>query len=257
MENSDKEIYEIIASLPIDLKRIGSLGDIMYEANLLIKSRFIDKIELDLNKFIDIPSYNKYGNILLITEVEGRRFIVYIENNNIVSVALSELKGGARHSGVKALALLLQLLKLKPLTFKLFEVAPELTDATEKISKKPREPSEQMASSIRVNVKGRGVEGKTKVPKASATVVFAEKVAQFKEKAKQVLSDIASASGCTLQDVKINISKGTMNVHVTLKKRMFSKCRAEEFKKKAEKDLELLIEMFDLALPVNITLELK
>lgn len=257
MENSDKEIYEIIASLPIDLRRIGLLGDVIYEAQLLIRSRFIDKIELDLNKFLDISSYNKYGNILLITEVEGRRFVVYIENNSIVSVVLSEIKEGTRYSGVKALALLLQLLKLKPLSFKLFEIVPELTDTTERISRKQSGSIDQPVSTSKTSAKRKEIEVKTKAPTGSATVVFAEKIIQFREKAKQILSDIATASGCILQDARISVSRGTINIHIVLKKKMFSKCKVEEFKKKAEKDLELLMEMFDLALPINITYELK
>lgn len=252
MESNDKEIYEIIASMPIDLRRIGLLGDVVYEAQLLIKSRFVNKVDLDLNGFLRISDYNKYGNILLVTEVEGRRFVIYIENDKIVSIVVSEVKEGTRHSGVRALALLLQLLKLKPLSFKVFEIVPELNDVTEDVSRRTTRTARSTITPATVDVKARG---KVQSSTTSATVVFAEKLVQFRDRVKQVLQEIASVSGCVLQDVKVNVSKGTINIHVVLKKKLFFKCKVEEFKENARKDVELLMEMFDLALPFNITVE--
>lgn len=241
---NEKEIYDIIASLPLDFKKISLLGDSVFEAQLLLRSRFVAKVELDLSKFLNIKDYNKYGEILLVTEVEGKRFVVYIDQDRILSVAYSEPKSGYRYAGVRALALLLQLLKLKPLVFKLFELMKETEDKTREVPyKSVKQPVQKVETPAALN--------KREVDKP-VTIVFVEKLSEFQKKARSLIEELAYTHGCQLVDFKLTLSKGTINIEVSVKKKMLTKCRVDELKRSVTKDLELLLDMYDLAFPIKV-----
>lgn len=246
---NEKEIYDIIASLPLDFKKISLLNDSVFEAQLLLRSRFVTKIELDFSKFLNIKEYNKYGEILLITEVEGKRFVVYIEGDKISSVAYSEPKSGYRYAGVRALALLLQLLKLKPISFKMFELMKEYDDKTREVPHKIVKQSVQKVESVPVLVK-RDFD-------KPVSVLFAEKLSEFQKKARALVEELSNTYGCQLIDFKLMLSKGVIIIEISVKKKLLSKCKADDLRKNIMKDLELLLNMHDLAFPIRVEVSIR
>jgi len=247
------EVYEIIASLPVEYSRANVLKDITFEAQLLIKSRFVKKIEMRYEDFKKIHEIDKDKDILLITEIEGKRYLIYIEKGKIVSCAMSDPVKGERIVGLKPLALLIAISRQQPVSFKVFEVQERNEDRTLEASPIHRllEPPNIEQAVVREKT----VEKREEKP---LIVEFTERLNEFRKKSINVIMDTAAHYGCRVIDVDFNVSKGYININLTVKKKgLFSKCNIDVLKNILERDLEIILLMHDINLPVRINIRVK
>ncbi|OYT39995.1 MAG: hypothetical protein B6U89_03240 [Desulfurococcales archaeon ex4484_58] len=256
MLSEEKEVYELIASLPIELKKINVLNDITFEAQLLMRSRFVKKINIRYEDFLNLPSISNDKEVLLTTELDNKRFIIYLENGRIISVAMSDPVKGERTVGLKPLAMLILASKSSPIQFKLFEVQPYIEEDRTRETPKSivREIVEEKKPAEKILEKQRP----SSLVEKPVIVKFAEKLVEFREKARKMISDSAPSFGCQLVDLKIGVSKGVIHVKLVVRKKgFFGKCRADELKALLDNDLNLLATMYDLNLPLKIIVSIE
>jgi len=245
--SEEKEVYEIIASLPIDLKRISVLSDITFEAQLLMRSRFIKKITLNYDDFQKLHEYSNDKDILLTTELDNKRFIIYIEKGKIVSAAMSDPGKGERTVGLKPLASLILASKIQPIVFKLFEIQPMVEEDVTREAPRRAVGDEVVQQAVEKRVE------KPESVEKPIVVQFAEKLAEFKNKAYKIISDTALAYGCRVADFKLNVSRGLINITISVRKKsVLGKCDIDSLKNVLENDLNLLLVMYDISLPFKI-----
>lgn len=251
MGDEEKEVYEIIASLPIDTKRMNILSDITLEAQLLMRSKFLKKITLKYEDMLKIHELGKDKEVLLTTELDGKRYIIYIDHGVIVSTAATDPERGARIVGLRPLATLILASKIKPLTFKLFEIHPYGEDKTREAPK---------------TVYREFITKKKPIPKITATaekkepmiMEFSKMLKELLEKTKHDVEDVAPLYGCKLVDVKLAISRGIIYIRIYVKKRgIFAKCDIEKLKENLRNDLEVITSMLDLHMPYKVEIILK
>ncbi len=249
--DEEREVYEIIASMPIDTKRIDVLKDITFEAQLLMRSKFVRKITISYEDFKKIYELGKDKEILLTTNLEGKRFLIYIDHGRIVSTAVSDPKTSKRVVGLRPLATLILASRIKPLSFKLFEVQKEFredvtretprriyaelrTKREEKTEKKPGE-------------KARSEEGKPVI------LEFSKKLKEFLDRITSELQEVAPFYGCKTIDVKIELSRGVLALKVFVtKKGLFSRCKVDKLEDVLAGDVDLILSMLDLDIPYRI-----
>ncbi|ADI32086.1 hypothetical protein [Staphylothermus hellenicus] len=246
MGEEEKEVYEIIASLPIDTGRMNVLSDITFEAQLLMRSKFLKKITLGYEDMLKINELGKDKEVLLTTELNNKRYIIYIDHGVIVSSAETDPDKGTRIVGLRPLATLILASKIKPLTFKLFEIQPYEEEKTreapktvyrEFITKKKIVPTTIHAA-------------EKKEPKI---MEFSKMLKELIDKTKQDVEDLAPLYGCKLVDVKLAISRGIIYIRVYVKKKGFlGKCDIEKLKENIKNDLEVITSMIDLNLPYKV-----
>jgi len=258
--SEDKEVYEIIASLPVDYNRVNLLKDITFEAQLLIKSKFVKKITLRYDDFKHLHEYSDEKDVLLTTEISGKRFLIYMEKGKIVSTVMSDPDKGERIVGLRPLATLILISREQPINFKVFEVQEITEDRTREtpprlvyeIVKKKKPPVKTIEKQAKREVVVK--------PEAEKPVVveFVERIMEFKKKALRMIDDTASLYGCQLVDLKIGISRGNVIVDIIVKKKgLFGKCRVDKLREVLENDLELLLTMHDISLPLKLNITLQ
>ncbi|MEM4785955.1 MAG: hypothetical protein QXW87_03790 [Desulfurococcaceae archaeon] len=258
MSINDESVYEVIASLPIDYSRVEALRDITFEAQLLLKSKFVKKITCrfdDFKKLIDLIG-NK--NSLLITEISDNRFIIYIEKGLIVSTAMSNPVKGERIVGLKPLATLITISKEQPLVFKVFEIIEKKEDIT--LETPVKQVTSLVENKISASVKPIVREERFVKPveEKPLIIVFAERIREFMNKAEKIIAELVSVHGCKLVDYKMSISRETITLNIILKKKsMWTKCRVDELKNSLKNDLELILTMLDINLPIDIRVEFR
>jgi len=246
--SEDREVYELIASLPVDYSRVNALADITFEASILLRSKFVKKIDLKYEDFAKLPEISGGKNVLLVTEIGNKRFLVYIEKGTIVSSLVSDAVKGERYAGVKPLAMLIAIARNQPIKFKVFEVA-EMTE--DKTLEAPQRALRRIPEDVRETATQQTAKTETSAEKP-AVVEFAKRFAEFREKIVKAARDLAPLYNCQVLDIEVSISKGYVNVVVRVKKRgLFGKCDENKLKSSLEKDIELLALMHDIGLPVK------
>lgn len=253
LSSEESLAYEIIASLPIDYERVDLLKDITFEAQILIRSKFVKKIVLKHEDFKRLHEHSEGKDVLLTTELLGNRFIIYIEKGKIVSTAMSSLEGVERVVGLRPLATLISISRERPITFKLFEVR-EIEDyrAREELARTSAESALAQALRAREDATAKPVE-EGRPP----AVVFAEKLNEFRARAERMLIETVPAYGCKLMDYKMSVSKGVIAINLLVKRSSFiSKCRVDKLKNLLKNDLELVLAMLDIDLSLVINVEL-
>lgn len=262
LTTEDKEIYEILASMPIDTKRMNILNDITYEAQLLMRSRFSRIMNMRFDDLLKIHEYAKDKEVLLTTEIDHKRFVVYIDKGKIVSSVMSDPEKGERIVGLKPLATLLMISKEKPLTFKIFEIQPisEETDKTietpRKIYKQGIEKTENIERKTAKERKATIIRTIKKREEKPIILEFARKLKEFIDQVKEEINELAPLYGCKPVDTKVTISKGIITVRVVVKKKsLFSKCDYKKLKEVLNSNVGVIMSMLDLNLPYRIIVE--
>lgn len=246
MGEEEKEVYEVIASLPIDMNRMNILYDITFEAQLLMRSKFLKKITLGYKDMLKIHELGKDKEVLLTTEFNNKRYIIYIDHGVIVSSAETDPEKGTRIVGLRPLATLILASKIKPITFKLFEIQPY---EEEKTQEAPKTVYREFITKKKI------VPPTIPVSKKKETRImdFSKMLKELIDKTKQDVEDIAPLYGCKLVDVKLAISHGTIYIRVYVKKKGFlGKCDVEKLKENIKNDLEVITSMIDLNLPYKV-----
>ncbi|MET1160293.1 MAG: hypothetical protein ABWW65_04975 [Thermoprotei archaeon] len=249
-EGEEREIYELIASLPVDLGRTSVLYDITFEAQLLIKSRFVKNIVLKYDDFKKISDLIRGKNLLLTTEINNKRFVIYVENGKIISSLLSDSDKGVRIAGLKPLATLIALSRNTPIKFRLFEIAPAREET-------PQPPEEAVAHPSEIGAE-ESVAKPARAEEKPPAAVFAEKLAIFKEKATKIIHDSAPAYGCSVIDLEFGVKNSEIYVKIVVRKKgLFSKCRVDKLEEILKNDLQLVATMHDLNLPIKLDIILQ
>ncbi|RLG81447.1 MAG: hypothetical protein DRO13_01140 [Thermoprotei archaeon] len=235
-DSDEKELEELMASLPIDLDKADLLGDITFEAQLLIRSRFLGSITVRYEDFKRIHEYSDGKEVLLTAELEGKRFVVYMSNGVIVSVAMSDLEKGERIAGLKPLENLIKISREKPIQFKLFEVVPGEEE------KKPPTTEAAVEEAV-VEEEREGVE-------------LEKKLEEFRNRVRKIIEDTAPAYGCQVVETRVNVAEDKVYVEVLVRKKgLFSRCKSGELKDLLESDLKLVAAMHDLYIPVSVEIK--
>ncbi len=258
-ENADeREIYEIIAGMPIETEKLNILSDITFEAQLLLRSKFIKKIKLNFEDFKNLPKLAENKEVLLTTNLDGKRFIVYLNHGKIVSSAMVDTSKGTRQVGLKPLATLIAASKITPVVFKLYEVQPMVSDdRTREASIRPRTleiGSKRRVKPVKVKAKPE-IKPVRKEEKEGEPIIleFTKRIKEFMDKMKEDVTDLAGYYGCKFIDLKIEISRGVLKIKIYVKKKgLFTKCRAEDLKKAVENDADILLTMLDLDTPCEV-----
>ncbi|GEM_PF-1549359 len=260
-ENAEeKEIYEIIAGMPIETDKLNVLSDITFEAQLLLRSKFIKKIKLGFEDFKNLPKLAEDKEVLLTTTLDGKRFIIYLSHGKIVSSAMVDTSSGTRQVGLKPLATLIAASKISPITFKLYEVQPMVSeDRTREASIRPSllEKGSRKRSGP-IEVKAVPEVRPVPIPKEEKEgqpiiLEFTRRIKEFMDKMKEDVSDLAGYYGCKFLDLKIEISRGVLKIKIYVKKKgLFTKCRTEDLKKAVENDADILLTMLDLDTPCEV-----
>ena len=254
----EREIYEIIAGMPIETDKLNILSDITFEAQLLLRSKFIRKIKLSFEDFKNLPKLAKDKEVLLTTNLDGKRFIVYLDHGKIVSSAMVNTDKGTRQVGLKPLATLIAASKITPVVFKLYEVQPMVSeDRTREASIRPRtleigskRRAKPLKAKAKPEIKPIGKEEKEGEP---IILEFTKRIKEFMDKMREDVVDLAGYYGCKFVDLKIEISRGVLKVKIYVKKKgLFTKCRTEELKKAVENDADILLTMLDLDTPCEV-----
>ncbi len=254
----EREIYEIIAGMPIETDKLNILSDITFEAQLLLRSKFIKKIKLSFEDFKNLPKLAKDKEVLLTTNLDGKRFIIYLDHGKIVSSAMVNTDNGTRQVGLKPLATLIAASKITPVVFKLYEVQPMVSeDRTREASIRPRTleiGSKRRARPLKVKAKPE-IKPVGKEEKEGEPIIleFTKRIKEFMDKMREDVADLAGYYGCKFVDLKIEISRGVLKVKIYVKKKgLFTKCRTEELKKAVENDADILLTMLDLDTPCEV-----
>jgi hypothetical protein len=257
--SEDREVYEIIASLPIDYGRVNALKDITFEAELLINSKFVKKIRIDYEGFKKLHEYSDEKKVLLTTEIDAKRFLIYMEKGRIVSTVMSDPEKGERIVGLRPLATLITISKQQPVVFKLFEIHEESEDRTrETPSRIIREITERRVSAVKTIEKEARREKVREEGGKPRVVEFVERLLEFKKKAQQMIEDTASIYGCHITGLNVNVSRGYVIVSISVRKKgFFGKCKADKLREILGNDLELLLTMHDISLPLKLEIKLE
>ncbi len=262
MTVEDKEIYELLASMPIDTKRMNILNDITYEAQLLMRSKFSRIMNMRFDDLLKIHEYAKDKEVLFTTEIDHKRFVIYVDKGKIVSSVMSEPEKGERIVGLKPLATLLMISKEKPITFKIFEIQPisEEIDKTietpKKIYRQGIEKSETAKRKVAIDKEAPVVKTIKKREEKPIILEFARKLKEFIDQVREEISELAPLYGCKHVDTKVSISKGIITVRVVVKKKsLFSKCDHKKLKEVLNSNVGVIMSMLDLNLPYRIIIE--
>ncbi len=259
-ENADeREIYDIIAGMPIETEKLNILSDITFEAQLLLRSKFVKKIKLSFEDFKNLPKLAEDKEVLLTTTLDGKRFIVYLSHGKIVSSAMVDTRKGTRQVGLKPLATLIAASKIAPIVFKLYEIQPMVSeDRTREASIRPRSLEvgfKRRARPVRVMAKPEIRHGGIEEKESGEPIIleFTKRIKEFMEKMKEDVADLAGYYGCKFIDLKVEISRGILKIKIYVKKKgLFTKCRAEDLKKAVENDADILLTMLDLDTPCEV-----
>ncbi len=245
MSDEEREVYEIIANMPIDTSRLEVLNDITFEAQLIMRSKFVRKIILSYEDFLNLHELGKDKEILLTTTLDGKRFLIYIDHGKIVSTAMADPRTGSRIVGLKPLATLILASKIKPISFKLFEV-----QKAEEIDKTRETPTPRRITLIERKPTTKPVKKKEEKP---AILKFSEKLKEFMEKVEKEINEVAPFYGCKPVDLKIELRKGVINIKLKVtKKGLFSKCKVDKLKEVLTGDVDLYLSMLDLNIPFSL-----
>ena len=262
MTAEEKEIYELLASMPIDTKRMNILNDITYEAQLLMRSRFSKIINMRFDDLLKIHEYARDKEVLFTTEIDHKRFVIYVDNGKIVSSVMSDPEKGERIVGLKPLATLLMISKEKPLTFKIFEIQP-ISEEIDKTMETPRKIYRQGVERTGVAERKTAIEKKATVIRTikkreekPIILEFARKLKEFIDQVKEEVNELAPLYGCKPVDTKVTISRGIITVRVIVKKKsLFSKCDHKKLKEVLNSNVGVIMSMLDLNLPYRVIVE--
>jgi len=248
------EIYDIISKLSLDLKRMELLRDITFEADLLRRSRFLEKRNMDIDGLFKFLERFIVGKYLLTANINNKRYVMYVENGKIVSLALSDPSSGSRYVGLRALANFISKLLKGNIQVRIFIIEEE------KVKKEspPREVSEGGAIPIKrptidkmrqlanLATKQRRIIERRVIEKEKTA--DAEKLKELRKKLEDVLGELLNYHGYRLVNIKIDVENSDIYIELDIKKKkLFGATDPKKLKKKVEEETEILFNMLDLS----------
>lgn len=248
------EIYDIISRLSLDLKRMELLRDITFEADLLRRSRFLEKRDMDIDGLFKFFEKFTVGKYLLTASIDNKRYVMYIEDGKIVSSALFDPSSGKRLVGLRALAHFISKLLRGSVQVRVFIIEEERVEEETPTREFPRgktipikKPAiERIKQLAHLTVKQRRVVEKRIIEEKKP--VDQERLKELRKKLEDVLGDLLNYHGYKLVNVKIDIKDSDVYIELDIKKRkLFGATDPKKLKKRVEEETEILFNMFDLS----------
>ncbi|MCY0867730.1 MAG: hypothetical protein OWQ48_00650 [Desulfurococcus sp.] len=232
--------YSEIHGVRYDRGSLGLLGDAFTEAQLLLKTKYIEDLTLNLQVLLDLLKTRLgKGSYLLSCYSDEKRYVILLEEGVVKSVAYTYITSGGRIAGYVALEDLIADLRVAGLNCRLSAIVAEAEEKTT-VAQPP-----EKASSI-----------ESKVVETTPLKRDMDSLRGFLKHLRDIISDTASLYGCTMTgELAVEERDGVLVVRVKLgRKGIFGKCRGEELKRAVDKDLPLLTELHDLR-GVKVVLE--
>ncbi len=258
--SENRDVYDIIAEMMIDYKKLDLLNDITFEANLLMRSRFVERRSVDLDGFLRLLEEYKDRDIIITSRLNGRRFIAYIEKGTIISTALSDPKTGRRITGLRPLAQLLLMAMQKQVPLRIFVVEEE--------KEKREEKREETRAEKELNVDLKILERATTIrpPKKEEAVekpvekhVIDEKtLEELKQKITEAFEDVLNYKGYRLLGVEIEYREGKIIVKTYVKKKkLFGAAKLEDVKQALQGEVDITLKLMEIKAPYEVIVEKK
>ncbi len=250
----DTEIYDIISRLSLDLKRMELLRDIIFEANLLKRSRFLEKRGMDIDEFLKFMKNIGEGKYLLTASIDGRRYVMYIEDGRIVSTALSDPSSGRRLVGLRALAHFISRLLRETIQVRIFLIEEEKAEVETPTREFPRGETipirkpviERIRELAQLTIKQRSVIEKPVIEEERKTI-SKERLDELKKKLEDILGDLLSYHGYKLLNLKIDLHDTDIYIELDIKKKkLFGATDPKTLKERVEEETQILFNMLDL-----------
>jgi len=248
------EIYDIISRLSLDLKRMELLRDITFEADLLRRSRFLEKRNMDIDGLFKFFEKFTIGKYLLTASIDNKRYVMYIEDGKIVSSALSDPSSGKRLVGLRALAHFISKLLRGSVQVRVFIIEEERVEEETPTREFPRgktipikKPAiERIKQLAHLTVKQRRVVEKRIIEEKKP--VEQERLKELRKRLEDVLGDLLNYHGYKLVNIKIDIKDSDVYIELDIKKRkLFGATDPKKLKKRVEEETEILFNMLDLS----------
>lgn len=228
--------------IPVARDKLHLLGDVTFEAELLLKAKYVETLSGGLQSFKEFLVKNNQGTYLLTGIIENGRVSILVENGKVSSTLFIDSYTGERVSGEKSLDILLKTLSQPGIVLRVFEVKENkeivLVQKEEvKQATPPGKPVEKPQAAIPVE----------------KTAVDSEKLQQFKKEFRQIANETAEAYGCRIVDLVYELVGNELTILITLRKKgIFGKCLEEEFAETIKNDLPLLRDNYDLKLNIHL-----
>ncbi len=231
-----------LEDIPVEKDRLHLLGDVTFEAELLLKAKYIETLSGGLQNFKEFLTRRNRGTYLLTGNTENGRVSLLVENGKVSSALFVDSYTGERISGEKSLEILLGALYQHNIVFRVFEVKEnkETVQVQSEIIEQPAPPEKPVEKS------------KPAVPVEKLAIDF-DKLQQFKKEFRQIASETAEAYGCRIVDLVYELVGNDLTILITLRKKgIFGKCLEKEFAETIENDIPLLRDNFDLKLNIHL-----
>ena len=248
------EIYDIISRLSLDLKRMELLRDITFEADLLRRSRFLEKRYMDVDGLFKFFEEYRAGKYLLTATIDDKRYVMYVEDGKIISQALSDPSSGRRLVGLRALAHFVSRLLRGSVQVRVFIIEEERVEEEAPTREFPKgetipikKPSiEKIKQLAHLTVKQRGVIERRVIEKRKP--IDKDRLKELRKRLVEVLSDLLSYHGYRLVDIDIDLRNSDVYIEINIKKKkLFGATDPKTLREKVRQETEILFNMFDLS----------
>jgi len=228
--------------IPVARDKLHLLGDVTFEAELLLKAKYVETFSGGLQSFKDFLVKNNQGTYLLTGIIENGRVTILVENGKVSSTLFIDSYTGERVSGERSLDILIKTLSQPGIVLRVFEVK----DNRETVPVQKEEVKQATPP-------GKPVEKPQATIPVEKTAVDSEKLQQFKKEFRQIANETAEAYGCRIVDLVYELVGNELTVLITLRKKgIFGKCLEEEFAETIKNDLPLLRDNYDLKLNIHL-----
>ncbi|ADV64606.1 hypothetical protein [Desulfurococcus mucosus] len=233
-----------LTGLKYDSGSLDLLGDPVKEAELLLKGRYLEVLNVTLSDFVEALSTKLAKGSYLLSCRDESSYTILLEDGVVKSVAEYFPEASVRLSGYIALRDLVKKLASSYLECRLFSLQAPVEEPA---GKKPA--PEAVPRQVEPAATPRPATQEVKPPS-----VDEGKLHGFLRHLRDIVRETADLYGCILQDEPAaDVGNGYLVVRIKLRKKgLFGKCRDAELKAAIEKDLPLLIELHELGVEVRL-----
>ncbi|MCD6487840.1 MAG: hypothetical protein J7K21_01260 [Desulfurococcales archaeon] len=250
--SGERDVYDIIAGMPLDIDKMDRLADITFEADLLRRSRFVGRRKFGIEEFLKFLESLKKKKALLTAKADSHRYIIYIEDCKLASAAISDYSTGKRIVGLRALSQIVSKLIKEAIVFRVFSIETEKAEEkyeesifTEKTRQLTAEEREELEALARINIAAYRKRLQS-METTSKHVVREISLDELKKKIKETLEDVLEYKGYKLVDLKVQFDGSKLNIVVNIKRRkLFGVAKVNELVGILKKEIDTLFRLLD------------
>ena len=248
--SGERDVYDIIAGMPLDIDKMDRLADITFEADLLRRSRFVGRRKFGIEEFLKFLESLKKKKALLTAKADSHRYIIYIEDGKLASAAISDYSTGKRVVGLRALSQIVSKLIKEVIVFRVFSIEEaeekyEESIFTEKTRQLTAEEREELEALARINIAAYRKRLQS-METTSKHVVREISLDELKKKIKETLEDVLEYKGYKLVDLKVQFDGSKLNIVVNIKRRkLFGVAKVNELVGILKKEIDTLFRLLD------------